>query len=355
VHLWKAARTGIRLLVGCAAAPLAAQPGGAQPGAAVRLTVLDAGSGLPVGGALVSAAMSDSVWTPDALTGPTGLRLVALPRPGSWRLRVRRIGFAPWTSEPITVTAGDPVPLSVRVDARPITLATIDIRAAAASSTGCERSPTSTSAVGILWEEARKALQTSAIVQRDAAVRFLATSFERTLSTTGRVEKDSTSPPELWRQRPFRARAAADLSANGWARILPDGSMLFDAPDEASLLSREFEIEHCFAISRQKRKGLVGLAFAPVTERATPDITGTIWLDAANVQLTKIDFLYYNPPPPARGDLGGEVTFLRLDDGRWIVSAWRIRMPRLGISSADGRTILIGYVEQGGTTSLAPH
>jgi hypothetical protein len=322
--------------------------------AALRVTVVDAGNGAPIAGALVSASETDGVWAADLLTNGSGVRLINLPRAGRYRIRVRRIGFSPWVGETVDVPLGEPVVLTVRVDAKPITLSTIDVRANTAEGGGCERAPTPATAVGVLWEEARKALQSSAIVERDRSTRFLATSFERTLSMNGRTEHDSTGPAEVWRQRPFRARAASDLSKNGWARIMADGSLTFDAPDEASLLSREFEADHCFTVARKKKKGQIGLAFTPVEERSTPDITGTIWLDAATARLTEIEYAYFNPPEPARGDLGGDVRFSRLDDGRWIVSEWRIRMPRLGFSSNDGRIILIGYIEQGGTTAIAP-
>jgi hypothetical protein len=325
----------------------------AQP-AAVRVTVLDASSGAPIAGALVSAAAPNGTWTTDLLTNGSGVRLITLPAAGRYRLRVRRIGYAPWIGDTVDIVAGDPFALTIRVDARPITLSTIDVRSSVDAGGGCERSPAPTTAVGILWEEARKALQSSAIAEQDRSTRFLTTSIERTLSLTGRVERDSTAPPELRRQRPFRARPASELSKNGWARIMADGSLIFDAPDEASLLSREFEADHCFTLERKKRKGQIGLAFAPIAERLTPDITGTIWLDAVTARLIGIDYVYFNPPDPASGDLGGDVRFSRLDDGRWIVSSWRIRMPRLGISSRDGRVFLIGYIEQGGTTSIAP-
>lgn len=338
-----------RLLLLLGALALAA-PAAAQPAAqAIRVTVLDAATGDPLAGALVAAAGSDSLWSAAGLTSASGTRLVPIGQPGRVRVRVRRIGFAPWTSAVVDVPAGRTVPLTARVDAAPVRLATIDVRSAGA----CLRRPEPGSPVGLLWEEVRKALETSAIVSTEGGVPLLVTQTARTLNLRGAVEREQTTPAVITRERPFRSRPARELSATGWAQRDADGTLRFDAPDEASLLSREFEAEHCFEVSRTRRGGEVGLSFAPVPERTLPDIAGTIWMDSATAVLRRIEFTYRNIPTTAAGTLGGEVRFARLDDGRWIVPAWRIRMPRLAAAAAGGPPELTGFLEQGGTTAVA--
>lgn len=335
----------LTLLFGVGLAGLA----GAQPSApALRVTVLDARTGEPLAGALVSASAADSSWIPEVLTGPSGVRLLTLPRTGSVRVRVRRIGFAPWRSEPIEVPVGRTATVTARVDAAAITLSSVEVRSPGV----CVMRPTAASAAGVLWEEARKALQSSVLVQRDGSTPLVARRFERLLGLNARLERETPAPAQLTRERPFRTRSAAVLSRDGWAQVDSSGTLTFDAPDEASLLSAEFERDHCFQLARDERPGLVGLAFAPAADRTLPDIAGTIWLNVSTAALTSLEYRYRNLPVANAGtDLGGEVAFTRLDDGRWIVSSWRIRMPRL--TDAPGGARLTGYIEQGGTTSIA--
>jgi hypothetical protein len=77
-------------------------------------------------------------------------------------------------------------------------------------------------------------------------------------------------------------------------------------------------------------------------------------VDRASAELRRLEFEYTRAPTRGpRGVPGGTVEFLRLPDGRWLTSAWQIRMPVEGVRG--GNTIVeqprqvIAIREVGGT------
>jgi hypothetical protein len=77
------------------------------------------------------------------------------------------------------------------------------------------------------------------------------------------------------------------------------------------------------------RRGFLGIAFRPRTNRITGGINGTIWLDAGTFELRFVEFRYTNLiTVPSNPHLGGEVHFLRLESGAWLVRRWLVRMPQ---------------------------
>jgi hypothetical protein len=74
------------------------------------------------------------------------------------------------------------------------------------------------------------------------------------------------------------------------------GSLVGFAPSALvaqALLSDPFLDAYCFRLANDAPEpGLVGLAFEPVRRRDVADITGTLWLDAADARLRYLEFAY---------------------------------------------------------------
>ena len=64
----------------------------------VRVRVVEAQSGAPVGGALVALLASDGNAVAEQLTPPSGTVTLRAPAAGTYRVRVRRIAFEPAAS-----------------------------------------------------------------------------------------------------------------------------------------------------------------------------------------------------------------------------------------------------------------
>ena len=96
--------------------------------------------------------------------------------------------------------------------------------------------------------------------------------------------------------------------------------------------SREsFAATHCFRMAQapDDAPGQLGIAFRPIASREKQvGIEGTFWLDRASAELRALDFRYLGLPEQADpAEPGGRVEFLRLANGRWLISRWLIRMP----------------------------
>jgi hypothetical protein len=126
------------------------------------------------------------------------------------------------------------------------------------------------------------------------------------------------------------------------------------APDAQALLSDPFLDTHCFRLIEggPDRAGLVGLAFEPTgqNERVS-DISGTLWIDRASVELRWLEYTYENLEPEVRpGDATGRVEFLRMPEGTWIVTEWWIRMPLVQVDIGGRLPVrqITGFRQSGG-------
>ncbi len=124
------------------------------------------------------------------------------------------------------------------------------------------------------------------------------------------------------------------LAAKGYV-VSDTVETMFYAPDADVLMSSSFAATHCFKLvpAPRDRPGLIGVAFQPVRERENVhDITGTFWVDRATSELRSLEFRYTNLPPVVVAAVaGGDVEFLRLADGSWLVNRWSVRLPMLGV------------------------
>jgi hypothetical protein len=199
----------------------------------------------------------------------------------------------------------------------------------------CRADPAAAPELVAAWEEVRRALTLSDLAGRDGAESFELRVTSRIM--TGRGEVAGYTRRARLRARavqPWTAPPAERLAGRGWVERAGD-SLLHHGPSVATLLSDEFVGTHCFSLVRDG--GRVGIAFAPTPGRATPDVAGTIWLDAGSSELRRVDFTFTNvadslgngAPPD------GTLEFERLPTGRWYIRRWSLRVPIMALSVAD--------------------
>jgi hypothetical protein len=301
----------------------------------IRGAVTEVGSGAPLAGALVTlrhvASADDSgAAVRSAVTNQRGEYALTAPGAGRYRLTVRRIGVRAWASAVLTVSAGETTTQDAALD--PFTATSLP-RVTVTDRSLCTSGRDRLRVVG-LWREAQTALTVIAISASDSSLRRRMVRFTRRMglfspeiieeSHHSYDQNDGIGEPA------FRSLGGDSLSQAGYL-VDADNDITFYAPDASALLSGAFLRDHCFSIAERQRDrpGLVGLAFAPVRSRTTPDIRGTLWLDSASYELRFVEFRWTQLPRELQHDrVGGEVYFTRLPTGHWIVKNWTLTMPR---------------------------
>jgi len=333
-------------LVGMLAVAIALDPAGRLDAQTLRGQVVEEGTGTAIAGALVLLISPDGEEEASAVSGGTGAYMIRAPAPGEWSLRVERIGFASSTAGPFRLATGGDRTVPLAVSSVPVALPAITVESEKGGVCRLDRAEGET--VWRLWDEARKALQVSQIVE--GQIVFETEVMERFVdpfdTTIGHEYTDFIIAAG---RSPFGVPSPEDLQERGFVRDSAEGGLAFYGPDATVLLSDTFQESHCFHAIRGN-DGLVGLAFEPAQAPLKPDIRGTLWLDAATSELVTIDFEYSGLRP--REDLGtgpdasGLVVYDQIENGGWIVRRWRIRIP---IDSAEygGRTYKV-YVERSG-------
>jgi hypothetical protein len=272
---------------------------------------------------------------------------------GPYRLLIRRIGFAPVTTEPVAAPASGET-FDILVPVHRITLGTVRV----VGSASCSAQTASPSAgAEDAWTQVRTALEASALTRDQRLVTTAAYRIQRQLRLDGTVDYADTTLLGKTGERPFVAPPPATLERDGYFRTRDDGSEEFYAPDEAVLLSPGFTTHHCVRDVPETRHDstgtLIALAFVPRDRDTRAEIKGFIWIDSATSELRRIDFEYVRVPLPAPADsLGGSVEFRHLASGAWIVSRWVLRIPRWRVVDRHGYVLLDGYGEVGGMAAV---
>ena len=270
------------------------------------------------------------------LSASDGRFRVPVPDPGRYVLRVERIGYASMDTDPLEVPAGKSVEQRIVSRIRPIQLAGLDVR----GGRRCEVRPAEGLATATVWEEVRKALAAATWTSDREMYRFEWTRFERKLDQTGRrvLSEQRRYNRRGFGSQPFTAAEPSELATKGFVEILPDGNWQYWVSDAKVLLSDLFLDTHCFKLTSEERDGalLIGLVFEPISGRRLTDISGVLWLEPTTARLRSVDFTYRNLLP-GLNEGGGDLTFLNLPNGTWIVKAWTIRMPTIN-QIQDSRT-----------------
>lgn len=317
----------------------------------VSVELRDAADHSPIAGALVSLVDSTGARTlAEALSDASGRRELPAPTAGTYRVRVRRIGYEPYLSAAVALATGTTTPLTLSIPARKVDLAAVRVTGAR---TACGTDPAGALGAAELWEQITTALASSEVARRDTVIRTQIHRFDRELRPNGTPFDATVKDLGTSEGRPFETKDPAALSREGYASLTLGFGGTYWAPDERALLSAEFVHDHCFHVVQGQGadSSLVGIAFTPASDRGVVDIAGTLWVERTHAALSRVDYEYVNLDLPARAnDVGGRVEFAVAPNGAWYPSVWRIRMPRIrqiGVSTTQ--YTLGGYTEVGGT------
>jgi hypothetical protein len=336
----------------CALAPLLASSLSAQQ---VDLQIREEGSRAPVAGAIVRL-LGDRGVAAQGLTNEQGRIVLRAAAPGSYRIKVDRIGWSGFITPPVALAAGAVYQRELLMEARRVELPALEVR----GRSRCDREGQGGPLAAALWDEIGKALTANVVTQRQGAVQLHVRGFIREADLRSRPLREWVVASTLMRGQPFASLPPGALAQIGFVQQESHDSVTYAAPDAALLLSDEFVGTHCFR-AVQGQEGLLGLAFEPTAGRKVADVKGTLWVDRATSELRYLEYAYTGLPGIlARADLGGRVEFRRLPAGTWIVSYWHIRTPTLTESqTAQRRNVgrafarLIGYTDLGGRAEIA--
>lgn len=314
----------------------------AQSTTDLRLQVV-AAEHIPIVGALVAILDGDRIIA-EALSTQRGTVTLSAP-PGTYNIRVRRIGYKPYLSAPIKLPASNELTLAVETER--IILDAMVVSASAQC--GAIRRDAQT--LSSVWDEIAKALRASQITLSDLGGMGTMLTYKRELDINGQVLHSDTLTLPITTQRPFGVPDPPSLARLGYVRGTPQSGWEYFGPDETVLLSDEFAATHCFKVVRdgKKRPAQIGVAFEPTPKRKLSDIKGVLWVDEKTAELRDVTFTYVNADLLTSFGPGGFAKFLRVPSGAWIVSEWQLRMPRLELRMGPREHIAqVGTMENGG-------
>jgi hypothetical protein len=286
----------------------------------------------PVLGALVILETPDGRRVRSVLTDGDGRFRLPAPAPGTYRLRVERLGYRAVLTGAFPLAAGERLAREVELTEDPIRLQAVDVVAAARRR--CSVSPQEGSLLADLWEQASQAFRRVEATDVEGGYRFQLQRFVRSVEIpTGRVLEETPLPGGAHR-RSFQSAPVDELLREGWVRRGEGTDLQYFGPDLSVLLSPEFQRAFCFRVRAEgDRPERVGIAFEPEGRTSVPSIRGTLWMDRESMALEALEFHYtrhlLSPemPPSLHELFGGEVGFRALPDGRWVVERWVLRMP----------------------------
>ena len=331
------------LLVAALAVP------GALAAQTVRGQLTDSVSRAPLPGAFLTLVDEHGVEKARTITNGSGEFLLTAPAAGVYRLRSKRIGFRPYVSPPLTLTAGGTSSYNAVIDPIPVALAQVVVQGERQCDVEAGAS------VAAVWEEVHEALAAVSWTSRDPGYWYAIARFERETTPGGRARgPDSTWRDDGYRRVPIQSVPPDQLEREGFV-VVDSAGQTYHGPDADELISDPFLRTHCFETKsgRGETEGLIGLAFSPARGRTLPDITGTLWIDHTTAMLHHLDFSYTRLPEGLVAPrAGGRIEFLRVPSGAWIVRDWVIRMPEAEMKQrpmAMGTQLEVaGFKEVGG-------
>ena len=278
-----------------------------------------------VSGVLVQLVSASGAIVAQAMSDQRGGYALRAPSGGDYRLRALRIGFRPTAGDVFAVAGSGITTHSLTLTGAAVTLAATRVSAAERCDAG-----TDTTSLGFrAWEQARTALQASMVTRQSNSydVELVVSSLARAMPSdsvlryTERVSRTTSS-------RPFTAFPLSRLRDSGYV-VHEEGVVTFAAPDEEVLLSEDFATTHCMRALPPQGDTIV-LVFTPTRDRRLSDVAGSLVLSRESSELRRLRFEYVNISREEReARPGGELVFLRLPSGGWIVQRWRIRFPDL--------------------------
>jgi hypothetical protein len=256
--------------------------------------------------------------------------------PGTFTLRVQRIGVRPYESAPFELHGDTTV--TIALNNLPFSLPRVVSRAASA----CRAHGLETSAVWQAWEDVRTALVAASLTYSDKQHRFSVGEVLRLYDAhPTKLRGVALSQMAVTATQPWTSLAPDVLAERGYVTF-GDDRINFISPDLDVLLSRSFENTHCFEPTLAHDGAMIGLSFDPAGGLTNhTDIAGTFWLDAASHELRQLTFRHIGLPN-MMGDSAGEsrVRFATFGTQEWFIPEWIIRAPIPLLASSDHLPII---------------
>jgi hypothetical protein len=314
--------------------------------------LIGADNGRPLPGTLVTLVDSAGMRWARYVTNAAGRFILQPNTPGRYIIRAERIGYQVAVSPLLTVT--DTLRYRFVIQPLPVQLPEIDV---ASRERGCARRPDGP-AVAALWNEIRKALDVAQWTAETGGLTYTGHVYQTTIDPERQLLRDAESTAYSARSHmPFVVASPAELASRGFSR--PNGTDVYLlGPDATILTSQEFLDTHCFGLTADARApGMIGLSFEPLRRRSDiVDIAGTLWVDRASAALRRLEYEYTNlPRPMSQFGATGNSEFMRLNNGLWIISRWRIEAPEMEARADGGRmnVVKLGAIESGGFVTSA--
>ena len=235
----------------------------------VRVRLVDEDARQPLAGLLVAALDRAGAIGATTLSSADGMAAVRISGAGPHRLLIRRIGFAPVTTDTLAVPAPGAT-LEIVVPAHRIVLGTVHV---VVNQVCANQTESPSAGAQAAWAQVRDALEASALTRDQRLVTTAALRFQRDL----RFGRQGELTPDIRIARPPRASVRSlrlrlpYLERDGYFKHHDDGSENFYAPDEAVLLSPGFTQHHCVTEYSEVRRDSTGteiaLAFMPRDRR----------------------------------------------------------------------------------------
>ncbi|HEY8164247.1 MAG TPA: carboxypeptidase-like regulatory domain-containing protein, partial [Gemmatimonadaceae bacterium] len=149
------------------------------PGTELKVRI-ESNAGVAISGALVALVDAAGNAATEVVTRADGRRTLTAP-PGTYHVRVRRIGYRPFVSGDVTLPQKNADELVLRAETDRIMLATIVVSA----KSDCGVINSDAPALSAVWEEIAKALTASQLTIRDLQGIGFARKFRRQTDTHG--------------------------------------------------------------------------------------------------------------------------------------------------------------------------
>lgn len=290
----------------------------------VRGTLTEQSSQRPIAGAVVFLLDSNRAPVARDLTTESGSYRLVAPRAGTYRVRTLRIGFRPVVSAAIDLAAGQDMTLPLAVESVPVSLNAVRVESRANCNVRGDVTPAYNA-----WNEVATALNAALLSSRLRGATATILAYDRwTQPGSDVVLREGASVRSGLAGQPWRSLSADSLHRAGFVVMEANGWYTFHALDLEVLLSDLFLQDHCLSL-RGVDRGQIAIEFTPSRERSrVAEIRGFVWLDATTLELRRLQFRYVNVPRQYEdADAGGDLEFLRLRNGNWVISRWQIRMP----------------------------
>jgi hypothetical protein len=281
-----------------------------------------------------------------AATSPSGGFSLTAPRPGTYVVVVRQIGFQAWHSTAFALAGGSVRPLTLRVEVAPYTLPGLTVEARRPR---CGIRLEDGAVVARLLDAARTALALAEVAASGDTLGFSTETYRARLTPALEWPETTSTDASRMAAWPIQSIDPDSLRDHGFVSgPVASAGPIYYGPDARVLFSDWFLDSHCFRVEEEKG-GVLEVRFTPGRRQAYVDVEGRLILDGRTLELRGFEFGYVGLPRwVPRGKAGRMVWVQRLRGGAWVPYAWRIRAPIPIMTLGRSEPRLDGWAEAGG-------